>query len=222
MNTTTNSNSRVARKSLASQIDRLDSMLEGLAENLNEAVATAVRDAVHQAVREAVAAVVKEVLTNAELLRTIHEQTVPVQAFPQLSPQSRDSTGSLKKVSSYIRNTLNQVAEQISALIGKAQLRVADQLQQTKAALRERRDQIVASCRGICQALPGILMLVWHLRKPLLLAMAIGCTVGLGCYFAGPLVASLTSGVAGFAGSLALSATRQFRLLWLARPLNEM
>ena len=42
------------RKTLASQIDRLDSILDGLAENLNEAVADSVKGAVTVAVQEAV------------------------------------------------------------------------------------------------------------------------------------------------------------------------
>ena len=41
--TTTNGD---ARKTLASQLDRLDSILDGLSEGLNEAVATAVEGAV--------------------------------------------------------------------------------------------------------------------------------------------------------------------------------
>ena len=48
--TTTN-----GRKSLASQIDRLDTILDGLADGLNEAVASAVKDAITIAVRETVA-----------------------------------------------------------------------------------------------------------------------------------------------------------------------
>ena len=43
-----------SRKSLASQIDRLDSILDGLSEGLNEAVADAVQRGVGQATREAV------------------------------------------------------------------------------------------------------------------------------------------------------------------------
>ena len=66
---TTSTNGR-ARKSLAEQIDRLDSILDGLAENLNDAVATAavagVKDVVTVAVQEAVHAALVEVLSNAE------------------------------------------------------------------------------------------------------------------------------------------------------------
>src|SRR5579883_664599 len=57
-----------ARKSLASQLDRFDSMLDGLSEALNESVATAVKEAVTVAVREAVQAVLTEVLANPAIV----------------------------------------------------------------------------------------------------------------------------------------------------------
>ena len=57
MTTTTNvnANGRI-RKSLAEQLDRLDLILDGLADGLNEAVATAVKEAVGVAVRRRCAA----------------------------------------------------------------------------------------------------------------------------------------------------------------------
>src|SRR6478672_724610 len=58
-----------ARKSLASQIDRLDNILDGLAEALNESVADAVRGVVGQAVREAVEATARELLSSPALLQ---------------------------------------------------------------------------------------------------------------------------------------------------------
>src|SRR5262245_26145143 len=57
------------QKSLAHQLDRLDTILDGLAEALNESVAAAVRDAVAAAVREAVEVALTEVLSRPELLR---------------------------------------------------------------------------------------------------------------------------------------------------------
>ena len=56
-----------ARKTLASQLDRLDSILDGLSEGLHQAVAQAVREAVGLAVREAVQAVLAELLSNPAL-----------------------------------------------------------------------------------------------------------------------------------------------------------
>jgi hypothetical protein len=55
------------RKTLASQLDRLDSILDGHSEGLTDAVASAVREAVGLAVREAVQAVLTELLTNPAL-----------------------------------------------------------------------------------------------------------------------------------------------------------
>src|SRR5580693_4179895 len=51
MTSTINNNVRMPRKMLATEIDRLDALLDGLAENLNEAVAMAVKDTVAQVVR---------------------------------------------------------------------------------------------------------------------------------------------------------------------------
>src|SRR5215813_3546508 len=59
--TTTTTNGQV-RKTLASQLDRLDSILDGLADALHGAVATAVEGAVERAVRQAVGEAVKETL----------------------------------------------------------------------------------------------------------------------------------------------------------------
>ena len=59
--TTTMSNGQT-RKTLASQLDRLDAILDGLSVGLNEAVATAVEGAVERAVRQAVGEAVKETL----------------------------------------------------------------------------------------------------------------------------------------------------------------
>src|SRR5215475_1703960 len=59
--TTTTTNGQV-RKTLASQLDRLDSILDGLSDALNGAVATAVEGAVERAVKQAVGEAVRETL----------------------------------------------------------------------------------------------------------------------------------------------------------------
>ena len=77
MNPTTNAHGQ--RKSLASQIDRLDTMLDGLADGLNDAVAQAVKGAVALAVKEAVQAVLTEVLTNPAVLAKLQAATPAAQ-----------------------------------------------------------------------------------------------------------------------------------------------
>jgi hypothetical protein len=84
MNTTT-TNDR-PRKTLASQLDRLDNVLDGLSEGLNEAVATAVQKAVGTAVKEAVQAVLTELLTNPAVQQYL-QPAAPAAPAPEEKPR---------------------------------------------------------------------------------------------------------------------------------------
>src|SRR5262245_35643942 len=87
--TTTNTTIR-PRKNLADQIDRLDSILDGLSENLNDAVASAVKEAVARGVQQAVF----EVLTNPELKHLLHPPAPsPASAAHVPTPPPPESTG---------------------------------------------------------------------------------------------------------------------------------
>jgi hypothetical protein len=89
--TTTNTNGR-ARKSLAEQIDRLDTILDGLSEALQGAVASAVTEAVGVAVKEAVQGVLAEILTNPTLQEKLRGTAGPLPATdppPVATPGSR-------------------------------------------------------------------------------------------------------------------------------------
>src|SRR5262249_22679834 len=77
MNPTTNANGQ--RKSLASQIDRLDAMLDGLSDGLNEAVAQAVRGAVALAGKGALQAVLPEGLAQPAPLAKLQAATPAAQ-----------------------------------------------------------------------------------------------------------------------------------------------
>ena len=83
------------RKTLASQIDRLDTILDGLSEALSESVSTAVQEAVSLAVKEAVHTVLTEILTNAELRDRLQPPCPPPPPAPPPSGGSnRTSLGS--------------------------------------------------------------------------------------------------------------------------------
>jgi hypothetical protein len=81
-----------ARKTLASQLDRLDGVLDGLSEGLNDAVASAVREAVGLAVREAVQAVLTELLTNPALREQL-QRPAAAEAAPPDDPANRSGGG---------------------------------------------------------------------------------------------------------------------------------
>src|SRR3954453_8084433 len=86
---TTTTNGEI-RKTLASQLDRLDSILDGLSEGLNEAVATAVEGAVERAVRQAVGQAVKETLQAVTTEAETNPAPIPafrdIAAAPPASP----------------------------------------------------------------------------------------------------------------------------------------
>src|SRR3954454_2405529 len=92
MSNATNVNGR-ARKSLADQIDRLDRVLDGLAEGLNEAVAAEVQRAVGLAVREAVQAAIREVLTGPDLADRRRPPPIPAAAPPAPGGRLRSLCG---------------------------------------------------------------------------------------------------------------------------------
>jgi hypothetical protein len=96
-----------ARKTLASQLDRLDGILDGLSEGLNQAVAQAVREAVGLAVQVAVQAVLAEVLTNP-LLREQLQRPAEAESDPPEDPANKQGGGKsrLAALCSRVRNKL--------------------------------------------------------------------------------------------------------------------
>jgi hypothetical protein len=86
MTTTTRTNvNNQPRKTLASQLDRLDGILDGL----DAALAGAVQEAVGMAVKEAVQAVLTEVLTNRPLQEQLQQAAQPTP--PPQEPRGQQS-----------------------------------------------------------------------------------------------------------------------------------
>ena len=106
MTTKTETNGH-ARKTLASQLDRLDGILDALGAGLNQAVAgavqvaveAAVRQAVEQAVKDAVQAVLTEVLTNPDLHALFRGVAAPDQTASPTEPAVRTAVMALGTVS---------------------------------------------------------------------------------------------------------------------------
>ena len=83
MTTKLEPNGQVGRRTLASQLDRLDGILDGLNNGLTDSVANAVKGAVGTAVKEALQAVLTEVLTNPALLEHLQPQVPPMPTPPE-------------------------------------------------------------------------------------------------------------------------------------------
>jgi len=80
------------RKTLASQLDRLDDILDGL----DSALAGAVQEAVSMAVKQAVQAVLSEVLTNRELQEQL--QRAAKESSPPEPPRVKPSPSLLNRL----------------------------------------------------------------------------------------------------------------------------
>jgi hypothetical protein len=174
------------RKTLASQLDRLDGILDALSDGLNQAVASAVqntldqvvREAVAQAVREAVQGLVREILTNPDAIALLRatlapEPTMPAPPPPPPAPATRRATG-------------------LGAwLWGRAK----------------------QACAAVCQGASRVASAVKHglhiaqpYKKPLIIAAGVGTAVALGACLAGPVLAGPAAWLGGFLGSLAVRA----------------
>ena len=109
----TMTNNRPERKQLSDQLDRLDSILNGLADALNESV----RDASRAGVREAVKEAVVELLTSADLRTALHQASA-LEVAPKPSRWNR-----LKQM---IRDTAERVKAGVAHAAAAVAARVVD------------------------------------------------------------------------------------------------
>jgi hypothetical protein len=212
--TTTNPNGRT-RKSLAEQIDRLDEILDGLAENLNaavvDAVAGAVKEAVTVAVQEAVHAAVLEVLTNAELRKRLGVTQVP--ASRPSAPVIVVLANTMRRCWSWLTGAYDTAKTVAKKAASKATEAVQRCLATGRRKLQEVREQVAVKARTGWMLAVALAALAKRFRKQLLVALAVGVLVGVVCYLGGREVASLGCALAGFTASLATGVVNRLRRL---------
>jgi hypothetical protein len=206
--TTTTTNGRT-RKSLAEQIDRLDAILDGLADALNEAVADAVKDAVTAAVQEAVHAAVVEVMTNAELRKRLG--VIPTPVSQPSAPVVVCLAGAARRCWNWLRDAWD-TAKAVARTAGGKALEAANRcLIAGRAKLQEVREQVSRKVRAGWMLAIALAALAKRFRKQLLVALGVGVLVGVVFYLGGREIASVGCGLAGFAGSLATGAVNRLR-----------
>jgi hypothetical protein len=186
---TNNGNSTATqRKTLASQLDRLDSILDALDIGLKEAVATAVegaveqavRQAVEQAVQQAVQGLIAEVLTNADALALLRAALAPEPAPappPPPPPPPKRAPSRSGGLGSWL---WKRAAQACSAVCN--------------------------GVRHVAGAAKKALNVARPYKKPLLIAAGVGTGVAVAACLAGPVLAGPAAWVAGFLGTLAVRA----------------
>ena len=95
------------RKTLASQLDRLDGILDGL----DRALTGAVQDAVEQAVKQAVQAVLTEVLTNRELQEQLQQAAQHAPSRDEKHGKPSMASRLWQATTTAIRRTVQKVKE---------------------------------------------------------------------------------------------------------------
>jgi hypothetical protein len=110
------------RKTLASQLDRLDGILDGLSDGLDQAVAQAVREAVGLAVQEAVQAVLTELLTNPALREQLQKAAAPKAAPPEepQRPPQGGGKGWLARLCGWVGATLRSACRAAAGWLRQA------------------------------------------------------------------------------------------------------
>ena len=197
MSTTTNG--RAQRTSLAQQIDRMDLILDNLSEGLQEAVAEAVKVAVTKAVEAALV----EVLTNPELRR--HLMPEPPVA------QVRQSETFWTKAAGFAQSCWQSMQSVVSGLWSATQMLMGQAQVVGPTVTRRVQRRLTNIGRWIWWGAVDASRFFRQVRRSLVLALGVGVILGVGCFVAGPLVASLVSGIAGFVVSLATA----LRWRWL-------
>jgi hypothetical protein len=206
--TTTTTNGRT-RKSLAEQIDRLDAILDGLADALNEAVADAVKDAVTAAVQEAVHAAVVEVLTSAELRKRLGVTQAP--ATQPAVPVVVCLAGAARRCWYWLTDAWH-TAKAVARVAGGKAVEAANRcLIAGRAKLQEVREQVSRKARTGWMLAVALAALARRFRKQVLVALGVGVLVGVVFYLGGREVASVGCGLAGFVASLATNAVNRLR-----------
>jgi hypothetical protein len=121
------------RKTLASQLDRLDGVLDGL----DAALAGAVQEAVEQAVKQAVQAVLTEVLTNRQLQEQLQQAAQPAPPLEEHHGQQNMPYRLWQATTAGVRRTV-QAVQQAGRGVGMALLAVAGMVAGIVYAARRR------------------------------------------------------------------------------------
>jgi hypothetical protein len=190
MANTMNTNGRPMRKSLAEQLDRLEGVIENLADGLNQTVAEVVKEAVTVAVQQAIQGVVQAVVANPGLLRQLTGQ---VNTTPGSTPEPKPSR--LKKAWQWLRTKLGST----SIVIKERMRRLGNSIRTKLGSIRLKLGQ---NARGFFPALAETARKVWRLRRPVALSLLIGmgaCGIGI---VSGPDVSVVLLGLAVSALSL--------------------
>jgi hypothetical protein len=200
--TTTTTNGQ-ARKTLASQLDRLDSILDGLADALNGAVATAVEGAVERAVKQAVGEAVRETL-QAVIAEVVSNPDLLAAARTLLAPGSTaDVPASPPEPPERPRGLFRRACDKVQAGVAAAGSACA---------------AVAGQAAGVNAVARGGWRLAKQFRGRVLAACGVGLAAGAATLLAAPWLGVAAASVMGFFSTLAVAARNALRGLFVPAP----
>jgi hypothetical protein len=135
VSTATILNAKPPRKQLSDQLDRLDSILDGLGDGLNGVVADAAREGTRFAVRDAIV----EIMTDPTLRTKLNQATTL--ETPAEPAKANEKPGFWKRMKTY----MGQAVEFVGRVASSAMTMVKDKV----SALRQKAAETIQSIRGL-------------------------------------------------------------------------
>jgi hypothetical protein len=193
------------RKTLATQLDRLDTVIDALTENVNEAVtmatANVVKETLTVVVQEAVRGALVEILANAEVQKRLAVNVQPsVPLIVRLAAKVRTAW-------SWLKSTVKGAWSKVKTVTSSLATAASTKLHQAGKQIRQR-------AKTCWMWTVAIAALAKRFRTHLLVAAGIGLLVGAVFYLGGREIASFGCGLAGFVGSLATDAVDRVRRMY--------
>ena len=180
---TTQINGKPQRKQLSDQLDRFDTLLDGLAEGLNDAIADAVRDGTRLALKDAVI----EIMTDPTLRARLQEATAPPP--PPLVPAK---TSTWSRLRNFVATAVSAVAKTGAAVVRKAVTAAGAITSAIRNPLR-----LVHAIRG--------------LKDLLIIGAGAGIAIAAVSFVAPHTVSALLSGLSGGVAVMSIKASRWTR-----------
>ena len=188
MTATACTNGKPQRKQLADQLDRLDAIIDALAEGLNGAVADACREGTRLAVKDAIV----EILTNPELRAML----VPHAAAP--AAKTADAPPEPKKPGLWSRLKTKVAAAKNAAVTFAVKVKTA-------VAAK------VAAVTATVAALGAAAGETLPVRRALTVALGVGLLVALACYQMPEAASASVAGIGAAATTVFAQAGAWFR-----------
>jgi hypothetical protein len=191
-------NGAVPRQTLAGQIDRLDTILDGLAEALNESVADAVRKSVGEVVRETVKETVSEVLADQDLIRAA------------MARHNNTESGNDTPPKRTLVDVLGDAVAWMVGIVAPPALLAGKGLSFAWCwcleKVRNSLGPVYTSASAALTGLGWLCCIAWQNRWACATAIGVGTIVGVVAYVCGPTIASMLAAVGSAALCLVGSA----------------